>query len=554
MAAGLSKDPSMARSFIRISLATKFRLLFGAAVLGIIAAALVVPWYFMELLAEQSLQRPAQELARLRYQEWIQKHPEKESRHQARDAHSEIVRLYSNDPDMPDSKGPYLVTLSPEGKPSRGLGPAGEQALKAFRDRPDQKQAMIRSKDEEGDTIYRYFQAIRAVPDCTKCHNNTMQPVEMQFQQGQLVGMIDLSLPGTTSSGPLAFWTRTAFVIGGVLATLLAFLLFAAITQRLVLRPVRQLREMADSVAEGDLSVRSSVRTQDELQRLGESFDDMLDAIEDQTERLQSANRALDLKLSEVAEANVTLFHANRVKSEFVANISHELRTPLNSIIGFADLLQSSQDERATRWGSNISIAAKNLLSMINDMLDLARIEAGKADVRIEKVSLSDLCQTLVALMKPLADKRELSLRTDIAGDLPILFTDPGKLQQVLYNLLSNAVKFTPAGGEVRLWARRKGKAVSGDTGGEILVSVQDTGPGIPEADQQHIFEKFYQVDRTLTRESAGTGLGLAIAKELTTLLKGKLTLESSPGEGATFTITLPVDARPEKPDRDNDR
>ncbi|MFP4053594.1 MAG: ATP-binding protein [Phycisphaerae bacterium] len=516
-------------------------MLFGTAVLGIIAAALIVPWYFMELLAEQGLQRPAEELSRMRVREWIREHPTKERRHLATDAHSTVVQFATAGRED-QVKGPYLVLFSPDFVPSRELDPPAKQAAGTFINQPDRDQAMVRTTSDAGEAVYRYFHAIRAESSCTKCHNASMKPVVRQFQQGQLVGMVDLALPKAAASSELVTLTRFALAIGGGLATLLAFFLFAAITQRLVLRPVSRLRKMADDVTEGDLSVRSELQTGDELQRLGESFNEMLEAIEEQTERLRAANRALDLKLNEVAEANVTLFQANTLKSEFVANISHELRTPLNSILGFADLLGESDEPRVRRWGGNISSAARNLLNMINDMLDLARIEAGRADVRFDKVSVSDTCQTLLALMKPLADKRQLELVSDIDGDLPLIVTDGGKLQQILYNLLSNAVKFTPAEGTVTLSAHLRPTFEADEEPSEITLSVRDTGPGIPESEQQHIFEKFYQVDRSLTRSSSGTGLGLAISKELTQLLKGRLTLDSQPGRGTTFTLVLPID------------
>ncbi len=535
----------MAKSFVRISLATKFRLLFGTAVLGIIAAALIVPWYFMELLAEQGLQRPAEELARLRINEWIREHPIKERRHLATDKGSTVVQLASADRDDP-MEGPYLVVFDDEYNPSREIDPPAKQAAGTFIRQSDRRQAMIRAEDEEGGTVYRYFHALRAQPDCTKCHSDAVNPVIRSFQQGQLVGMVTLSLPEEAASSEMVRLTRFALAIGGGLATLLAFFLFAAITQRLVLRPVRRLREMADNVTEGDLSVRSDLTTGDELQRLGESFNEMLEAIEDQTDRLRSANRALDLKLNEVAQANVTLYEANAVKTEFVANVSHELRTPLNSILGFADLLGEAQDDRVRRWGQNISSAARNLLNMINDMLDMARIEAGKANAHFDKVSVLDVCQTLGALVKPLADKKELTLSTEFDRDLPLIVTDSGKLQQILYNLLSNAVRFTPPGGEVTISARTRGAFESDAPPSEVEIAVRDTGPGIPESEQQHIFEKFYQVDRGLTRQAKGTGLGLAISRELASLLKGTLTLDSTAGRGATFTLTLPIDPREE--------
>lgn len=523
----------MARRYVKISLATKLRVLFSAAVLGIIATTLVVPWYFMELLAAQGLQKPGAELTRLFLNEyhlwhWVSEKP-----------NNRLSTLYTAGEADAGRKGPVMVRLTGTDKDFDKLDDPARDALRAFRRNPDQRLALLASEDEKGREVYRCFRPVRIEPICADCHARRRH---VRSQTGQLVGMIDVTMPAAMPSGPLVWKTRAAFLIGVVLAGLLAFFLFAVITHRLILRPVRQLRDLADKVAEGDLTVRSTIQTRDELQHLGESFNEMLAAIADQHDQLRAANRALDQRLNELAQANVTLYEANRVKSEFLASISHELRTPLNSIIGFADLLGEVSDERIQRYGRNIATSAKNLLGMINDLLDLAKIEAGKADVRFDKVSVADLCRTLGALMKPLADKRQIELSVELADELPLVATDAGKLQQVLYNLLSNAVKFTPAGGGVTLSAAtesisRRGKAID-----HVVVSVADTGPGIAEVDQERIFEKFYQADRSLTKTSYGTGLGLAIARELTGLLGGQLTLNSSPGHGAVFSVKIPVE------------
>ena len=187
----------------------------------------------------------------------------------------------------------------------------------------------------------------------------------------------------------------------------------------------------------------------------------------------------------------MTLSQANKVKDEFLANISHELRTPLNSILGFADLAAEVGDERTQRYAKNISQAATALLTMINDLLDLAKIEAGRAQVRMDKVSVIDACQTLATLMGPLAEKKQLKVSLALPADLPMIVSDASKLQQILYNLLSNAIKFTPVGGEITISAGVEEASRAGEK--ELFVSVADTGPGIAEADQPHIFEKFYQ-------------------------------------------------------------
>ena len=520
----------MAKRFVRISLATKFRLLLGAAVLGIIAAALMVPWIFMELLAEQGVQKPAAELTRLQLNEWRIWHQGE------RKPNNTVSNLYTAG-GAQGRQGPRLIKFTRGQADYATLDDPEKDALKAFRRNRDQEMAVIRTQEKQ-QTVYRCFRAVRSKPACAECHESR---TKKRFRAEQLVGMISVTMPASAATGPLVWWTRGAFVTGVLLAGLLAFFLFAIITNRLILRPVKQLHDLTDRVAEGDLTARSEIRTRDELQDLGESINGMLDAIADQHDQLRSANRALDQKLGELAEANVTLFQANKVKTEFLANVSHELRTPLNSIIGFADLLAETGEDRIQRYGRNIGTSAKGLLGLINDILNLARIEAGKAEVRPDKMSVTDTCQTLLALMAPLADKKQIELAHDLAGDLPLVVTDASKFQQILYNLLSNAIKFTPAGGKVTMTARTERAAHTDNGNEEVIVAVADTGPGIAELDQRHIFEKFYQGDRSLTKESGGTGLGLAIAKELSNLLGGRLTLKSSPGRGAVFTIRIPV-------------
>jgi len=532
----------MAKRFVKIPLATKLRVLFGLAVLGIIAAALVVPWYFMELLAEQAVQRSAVELMRIRLNEWIIDHHDPANR--SRD--SDVESLYSSGEEVMGRRGPTFIRIAAQSTPDRPIDAPARLALRAFNRGTNRGMPMVvPSEDDRGRPIYRCLQAVRAERTCMACHGASAASPR-RYEPGELVGMIDLTMPALGATGMMVWWIRGAFVVGGALAAMLAVIMFAIITQRLILRPIRQLRNIADKVADGDLSAQSTIKTGDELQRLGDSFNEMLAAIDDQHNKLRQANRALDLKLSELAESNVALFQANKVKNEFLANVSHELRTPLNSIIGFADLLADSPDERIRRYGQNISASARSLLNMINDILDLARIESGKSEVRLDKVAVADTCRTLVALVQPLADKKQIDLRLELSPDLPLIFTDAGKFQQILYNLLSNAVKFTPPGGRVVMSGTLQ--PAQGEPAGaqEVSVSVADTGPGISEADQQHIFEKFFQADKSLTKESSGTGLGLSIAKELTSLLGGRLAMKSTPGHGTTFTLFLPV-AGPER-------
>ncbi len=540
----------MAKKLVKVSLATKLRILLAGAVIGVIAAALLVPWYLTELQAEQGVLRAAAELTRLRLNECVINNDGDNP------GQSDIPEIYAGEGGDPEGrKGPTFISVRKDMTPILGLAASPtdineiDYALKAFLRDSSQVLTIIKSQHRD-QPAHRCFRAVRVKSGCARsgCHGPG-EPIERQLQPDQLVGLIDITMPAQQKEAlEFPVWlTRGAFIAGGALAALLAMIAFGTITQRLILRPIRQLRDVSDKATDGDLSVRSTIQTGDELQRLGESFNEMLTAISDQHNKLRSANRALDLKLNELAEANVALYQANQIKNEFLANISHELRTPLNSIIGFADLFGETDNEKFKRYGQNIGIAARNLLNLINDLLDLAKIEAGRAEVRLDKVSVNDTCQTLSALMVPLADKKHISMNVELDSDLPIVVSDGGKFQQILYNILSNAIKFTPSGGSVTISAKRHAAGLNGRGRDEIAIAVADTGPGIAEAEQARIFEKFYQADRTLTRESSGTGLGLAIARELVTLLGGRLTLDSSPGHGAVFTIFLPI-AGPQSP------
>ena len=523
----------MAKTFVRISLATKFRILFATAVLAIIAVALGVPWYFTERLVADAAEQSALQVGRLGLREWTERHAVKPV------PESLIAQHFTAEGG--GRRGPNFVPLA--AGPSVPRDPDERDAAEAFREDAARTMFVLTEEDPQGRRVYRVLQSVRSTVECAACHDGARAPA---FQANQLVAMMDVTVP--PPQGSMIWWTRGVFALGGLLGALLAYFCFAIITRQIVLSPVRRLGILADRVAEGDLSQRVEIATGDEFERIGRRFNEMLVAITSQQERLRQANRALDLRLGELAEANVSLYEANRIKSEFLANVSHELRTPLNSIIGFAELLAETDDAKRKRHAAHILSSARMLLGIINDLLDLARIEAGKIDLRVEKTPVSDLCETLGQLVRPLADKKHLELVVQVAADLPVVRTDPGKLRQVLYNLLSNAIKFTPAGGRVTFSAGNLAEAHSPLAVPSIALSVADTGPGIAAADQERIFEKFNRLDGAMTRETAGAGLGLAISRELTALLGGRITLESKPGHGATFTVILPVAAPDEAP------
>jgi two-component system sensor histidine kinase BarA len=252
-------------------------------------------------------------------------------------------------------------------------------------------------------------------------------------------------------------------------------------------------------------------------------------------DQLRRVNGDLDRKVDELAQANMALYESNQLKSDFLATMSHELRTPLNSILGFSEVLLSSEQlsDKQNRWVKNIQTGGDRLLTLINDILDLAKIESGKMQLRVEEFSIHDVCEGLLNMFRPLAEKKNINLTGVMDPTVPLIKQDANKLQQIMWNILSNAIKFTPEGGRVVLKAESDGT--------HLILTVTDTGVGIAEEDQELIFEKFRQAVSTLTREHAGTGLGLSIVRELAKLLGGNVKLQSELGRGCTFTVIVPL-------------
>ena len=255
-------------------------------------------------------------------------------------------------------------------------------------------------------------------------------------------------------------------------------------------------------------------------------------------EELTRLTRALDQRTRQLADANLRIREADRLKSQFLATMSHELRTPLNSIIGFSDVLMDRLAEqvpdRYQRFLENINSSGQHLLGIINDLLDLSKIEAGRMELVAEPVCLADQVRGVCTVAQGLAKDRHIVFDLDLSDDLPLVEVDPGKLKQVLFNLLSNAVKFSHEGGTVRIRARQR------DESDCVEIAVQDFGLGIAKQHHRLIFEEFRQLDAGPTRAFGGTGLGLALVRRLVELHHGRVMVDSAPGRGSTFTISLP--------------
>jgi signal transduction histidine kinase len=232
---------------------------------------------------------------------------------------------------------------------------------------------------------------------------------------------------------------------------------------------------------------------------------------------------------------------ASRHKSEFLANMSHELRTPLNAIIGFSEVLRErlfgDLNDKQDDYLKDIHTSGVHLLSLINDILDLSKIEAGRMELDPSTFELRGVMENALTLVRERAQRHGILLGLDVAADVGEVTADERKLKQILVNLLTNAVKFTPAGGRVDVDARREG--------GAVVIAVADTGIGIAPEDHEAVFEEFRQVGRNYTNKQEGTGLGLALTRKFVELHGGRIWLDSAPGRGSKFTFTLPSRAQP---------
>ena len=284
-------------------------------------------------------------------------------------------------------------------------------------------------------------------------------------------------------------------------------------------------------------------RRQDDLGALADDLNRMAASLQESQlgleRKVEERTGELKVALEQLAEKTRELEIASTHKSEFLANMSHELRTPLNAIIGFTQVLQQKLfgevNDKQEEYLADIHGSADHLLALINDILDLSKVEAGQVELEKTSFSLREALERGVVMLRERASKDGVQLTFEPDPNVELVTADERRIRQVVFNLLSNAVKFTPQGGSVEV--------SSAQQNGEVIVSVKDTGPGITPEDRDRIFEEFQQTD-VGAEQSDGTGLGLALSKRLIELHGGRIWVESEPGKGATFTFTLPVGAQ----------
>ena len=361
-----------------------------------------------------------------------------------------------------------------------------------------------------------------------------VQAVMLQNHKlGEVMVEIDLqNMEDTIAAQKKKFWFATLLQFCFSL-----FLIFMALNSML-LKPLHRLIQQSKKLARRELKDNFVWKRNDEIGLIGQSLENTRKSLLNLFDELEMSNMRLNQRALELFKAKDAAEAANRTKSAFLANMSHELRTPLNHIIGFTDLVVSGQfgelNDSQYEFLTDVLSSSKHLLSLINDILDLSKVESGKLELKFNLVDITTLFEMSIVIVKERALKHAIILNSHLPEKTIPIKADERKLKQIMYNLISNAVKFTPDGGQVDLTA-----VLHNDF---IQFSVSDTGIGLKEKDLESIFEPFHQVDTTTARRFEGTGLGLSLTKKLVDLHHGKIWAESEgEGQGCTFYFTLPL-------------
>ena len=407
----------------------------------------------------------------------------------------------------------------------------------------------------DGKDTFRYVTPLYVEASCLRCHGEPAGEIDLTgypkegLKIGDIGGAISIIVPIQEYMAAIQsdIYKQILFISAVVLLSMLV--LYFAVS-RLIMRPLVQLKETVGQIQEGNLNVSpGEIRAVGEIHDLASQFDNMTrtlqnlyESLESQvtmrTKQLEDVNETLIQQQSELEQINLKLQDESDYKSDFLAIMSHELRTPLTSILAFTEIWESSTANRNSSEYEAVREIKENglfLLQMVNNILEAARLEAGKEEISLEEVDLVDLYEVVRDSVGFIAEKRGIKFRTEIDPDVPIFMGDWSKLRRILENLTSNAIKYTTKGGSVCMSAKYDTKK------GDVIMQVQDTGVGIKKENLTQIFERFTQRDFSSYRRYSGSGLGLTVVKDLVLLLGGTIHVESTYHQGSTFTARIPT-------------
>ena len=407
----------------------------------------------------------------------------------------------------------------------------------------------------DGSQVYRYMAPMEIKKSCLECHGEPAGELDVTghakegWSVGDVGGAISIVIPMDIyiQAERDSVAHNVEFFVAVLVACLL--IVYAALSY-LVTRPLARIRGGVEKIQAGELDAKlERVESSPELNSLVDEFNkmtrelsDLYDSLEsqvaDRTAQLAQANAVLERQRAQLEEANERLAQDNQYKSDFLSMMSHELRTPLTSILAFSEILNSEgvpRDAREAQVRQEIEANSRVLLLMINDILEMSRVDAGRTELACEPVELGDIVGMVESVMRPLADRNGIDFSCSIDADVPLIEADFEKICHVAENLVGNAMKFTPEGGKIRVTVSYHPDCE------QAWICVSDTGIGVAKADQDRIFERFAQADSSVSRKYRGTGLGLALAKEYVEMHGGDITLESELGHGSAFTVHLPI-------------
>lgn len=445
------------------------------------------------------------------------------------------------------------------------------EALNTFLNDPD-AQYYSAFEEVEGERVFRYSAPMNIQDSCLECHGTPAGEIDATgfpkegWSIGDVGGAISIIIPLDVYEENMQATVANNLTFFIALLLLFSILILLALTY-LVTGPLKKIKQSVQNTSVGELDIElAPTETSKEISefvdelndmstKLAELYDSLETQVADRTAQLSEANELLVEQREQLEHINSYLADESQYKSDFLAMMSHELRTPLTSIVAFTNLLKKTaaqnKDEDLEEISSEIESSSQILLTIINDILDMSRIEAGKAELNLGPVDFGDLVAALRDFMQPIAEKKDISLRYEIDKDVPLTFADFDKLHHIAINLLSNAIKFTPDGGSVLFHISYEPPKQTSQSSkeasalGHVVLQVIDTGIGIDAKDQRGIFERFRQVDSSVARGYSGTGLGLALVKEYALMHGGRVAVKSTVGEGSTFSVYIP--ARQEK-------